>query len=271
MIERLDWRDKYDIKLLSMHKHIISQFHSICGQHAGLMESQIVMQANAPLNRNVTLCTSMMPNYHKALFGDHTEISYHLSGYGVNREESLIRLLGEGIERYGLFTSFLYFEDKIEYFSYNKLSDIHPEKVIPWEYIHIYHKEDYDVLASGTHLENITKDDVIGWILCPSIFNSEKSYYIPAQMMFIGYRANKTKNEKWFTPGFSKGTAAHSNIKKAFIGALGEIIEADALMIKWYSDIEAYEVVIDDYDLDQLIKTALEGINYDLVIYDLQL
>ncbi len=250
------------------HKHIINQFSSICGQHVGIMESQIIMQANASLNRNVSLCTSRMPNYHKALFGDNTEISYHLSGYGVNREEALIRLLGEGVERYALFTSFLYFKDNIEYFTYNELSKKHPNMVIPWEYIHIYHTDDYNVLSKETLLKDITKDDNIGWILCPSLFYVDKSYYIPAQMMFIGYRANEDKNEKWFTPGFSKGTAAHTNVKKALIGALGEIIESDALMLKWYSDIEAYEVIIDDYDLDKLVKYIMDGLNYDLVVYD---
>ncbi len=256
------------IEFYPNHKHILSQFKHICGQHTGIMESQIVMQANSNLSRNITLCTAMMPNYHKVLYGDDAEVSYHLSGYGIYKEESLIRLLGEGIERYGLFTTHFYHQHREIYLSYNELCEKYPDQVIDWNYIHLYESDDYEKMKDQTFLVDITKDDKISWVLCPSIFDETQSYYIPAQMMFVGYKANPNRSEKWFTPGFSKGTATHGTVEKAFKGAIGEIIESDALMIKWYSDPKAYEVVIDDFDLMQLLHQITANTGYDVVIYD---
>ncbi len=250
------------------HKHILNQYERFCGQHTGIMESQIVMQANSSLIRNVTLATAVMPNYHKALFGDSAEISYHLSGYGIYKEEAYVRLLGEGIERYGLFTSVLYYKDKLEYHTYNELAEKYPDKVIPWTLIDIYGDKEYEKLERSTFLSRVTKDDIIGWVECPSLFDKNRSYYIPAQMMFIGYRINKEKNEKWFTPAFSKGSAAHTSLEKALAGAITESIESDALMLKWYGQYHAKEVIIDDYDLSMIVNKILDGTNYSMRVYD---
>jgi len=210
-----------------------------------------------------------MPKYHKLMLNENIEISYHLSGYGIYREEALIRLLGEGIERYGLLTASLMFKDKIVYASYNELME--KEEMIPWKYIKLYSDEDYEKLKKNTMLRNITKDNIIGWLKCPSLFDAGKEYYVPAQCLFIGYQINEQAGEKLFTPGFSKGSSTHTNIKKALKGAIMEAVEADALMIKWYADNKAEKVIIDDLELLNIVNELLAGSDYELSVYNYSL
>ena len=232
------------------------------------MDSIIVMQANSVIAQNINTCTSMLPDYHKILLGDNAEVNYHLSGYGIYRDEAIIRLLGEGVERYALFTANLYFEEKLKYDSYNQLKEKYPNNVIPFEYVKIYSDEDCNKLNSIGILENITEDDILSWVLLPSLFDKEKEYYIPAQNFFLSHIIRKDKNEKVFIGGFSKGSASHKNIKLALKSAITEIIECDACMIKWYTDSKVKEVVIDDAVLNETINTILRDIDYKIRVFD---
>ena len=124
------------IKYYPSHKNILNKYNSICGHQTGIMDSLIIMQANSVIAENINTCTAMLPDYHKILLGDNAEVNYHLSGYGIYRDEAIIRLLGEGIERYALFTANLYFEEKLKYASYNQLKEKYSDNIIPFEYYH---------------------------------------------------------------------------------------------------------------------------------------
>ena len=65
----------------------------------GIAESQFVQVTQVSHAPRMQTMTAPITTYHKILLGEKTEIQYHLSGYGVYREEALIRLLGEAIER----------------------------------------------------------------------------------------------------------------------------------------------------------------------------
>src|ERR1051325_12083682 len=79
--------------------HVINEFRRLCGQHFGITESQIVQAAQAQHAPRVQTMTARMPHYHKILLGGKTEMQYHLAGYGVYREEGLVRLPGERMDR----------------------------------------------------------------------------------------------------------------------------------------------------------------------------
>lgn len=256
------------IKYYPSHKNVLNKYNSICGHQTGIMDSIIVMQANSVIAQNINTCTSMLPDYHKILLGDNAEVNYHLSGYGIYRDEAIIRLLGEGVERYALFTANLYFEEKLKYASYNQLKEKYPNNVIPFEYVKIYSDEDCNKLNSLGILENITEDDILSWVLLPSLFDREKEYYVPAQNFFLSHIIRRGKKEKVFIGGFSKGSASHKNIKLALKSAITEIVECDACMIKWYTDSKVKEVVIDDDVLNETINTILRDIDYKIRVFD---
>lgn len=256
------------IKYYPNHKNILNKYNSICGHQTGIMDSLIIMQANSVIAENINTCTAMLPDYHKILLGDNAEVNYHLSGYGIYRDEAVIRLLGEGIERYALFTSNLYFEEKLKYASYNQLKDKYPDNIIPFEYVKIYSDEECSKLNSIGILENINEDDVLSWVLLPSLFYKEKEYYVPAQNFFLSHIIRRDKKEKIFISGFSKGSASHKSIPLALKSALTEIIECDACMIKWYTDSKVKEVIIDDDVLNEIINLILKDIDYDVRVFD---
>ena len=256
------------IKYYPSHKNVLNKYNSICGHQTGIMDSIIVMQANSVIAQNINTCTSMLPDYHKILLGDNSEVNYHLSGYGIYRDEAIIRLLGEGVERYALFTANLYFEEKLKYASYNQLKEKYPNNVIPFAYVKIYSDEDCNKLNSLGILENITEDDILSWVLLPSLFDREKEYYVPAQNFFLSHIIRREKKEKVFIGGFSKGSASHKNIKLALKSAITEIVECDACMIKWYTESKVKEVVIDDDVLNETINTILRDIDYKIRVFD---
>ena len=250
------------------HKNVLNKYNSICGHQTGILDSIIIMQANSVISENINTCTAMLPNYHKILLGDNAEVNYHLSGYGIYRDEAIIRLLGEGIERYALFTANLYFEDKLKYASYNQLKEKYPDNIIPFEYVKIYNDEDCNKLNSIGILENITEDDILSWVLLPSLFDKEKEYYVPAQNFFLSHIIRRDKNEKVFIGGFSKGSASHKTVKLALKSAITEIIECDSCMIKWYTDSKVKEVIIDDDILNETMNLILKDINYTVRVFD---
>lgn len=256
------------IKYYPNHKNILNKYNSICGHQTGIMDSLIIMQANSVIAENINTCTAMLPDYHKILLGDNAEVNYHLSGYGIYRDEAVIRLLGEGIERYALFTSNLYFEEKLKYASYNQLKEKYPDNIIPFEYVKIYSDEECSKLNSIGILENINEDDVLSWVLLPSLFDKEKEYYVPAQNFFLSHIIRRDKKEKIFISGFSKGSASHKSIPLALKSAVTEIIECDACMIKWYTDSKVKEVIIDDDILNETMNLILKDIDYDVRVFD---
>ncbi|NOX62161.1 MAG: streptolysin associated protein SagD [Chloroflexi bacterium] len=194
-------------------------------------------------------------------------MSYHLAGYGKYQEEALIRLLGEGIERYALVVGARLYQDKIFSASYNDLQG--EANVMPWELMNVYTDEDYSKMRGKVNIEPITKDDRISWLWCPSLFEPGKEICVPAQLIFTGFRHEH--GEKLFLPGFSKGAAAHTNPIKSLIGAILEAIEADAFMIRWYTHQKMRQVIIDNITLIQLISEFMSELDFEIIVYEYSL
>ncbi len=243
--------------------HVVNQFRRLCGQHVGITESQIVQVAQAKHAPRVQTMTARMPNYHKILLGGHTEIQYHLAGYGVYREEALVRLLGEAIERYALFAAAATVKKRLFKASYNDLKS--ESDVMPWELINIFTQKDYEKMRGKLIFRRITPDDQISWMWCPSLFNPGRHICIPAQCLFTGVQFD---NETPFITSFSKGCASHTNPKLALRSALLEAVEADALMIRWYTLTKSRRVILDDPTLRDMIAEIFSDLDVELVPYD---
>lgn len=243
--------------------HVVNELRRICGQHFGISESQIVQVAQMTHAPRMHTMTARLPNYHKVLLGDHAEIQYHLAGYGVYREEALIRLLGEAIERYALITAATTLNGSLFRASYNDLK--HNPDVMPWEYIDIFTGEDYRRMAGKLKFRAITPDDKISWMWCPSLFDPSRTVCIPAQCLFTGLRHG---DEIPFVTSFSKGCASHTSPQRALRSALLEAVEADALMLRWYSLARAPRVVMDDPTLVELTAEIFSELDVEIVPYD---
>lgn len=248
------------------HVHIKNNYRHIGGQHAGIAESQLLLCNTQPAAPKLAICANQMPHYEQILISDEAKINYHLSGYGIHREESLVKLYGESVERYALLAASSMWQDKVIYHSYNEMSAMYD--ILPWEYLDIFSDRDYAQLASKTNIRSITRDDVIGWLECPSLTKPGKTSFIPMQCLFIGYHIREDLGEKIFVPSFSKGSAAHINIYKALESAIMEAIEADAFMLNWYTNAKGRKLKPDSLELMHISDKILGDTPYSLSLYD---
>ncbi|HYY94277.1 MAG TPA: YcaO-like family protein, partial [Pyrinomonadaceae bacterium] len=120
-------------------------------------------------------------------------------------------------------------------------------------------------------LQPLGRDDVVGWVSCPSLFDPDAEILVPAQMLFVGYKLNRGRGEVAFCPGFSTGTAAHTSLARALQSALLEFVEIDALMLHWYAGLKAPSVVVDDLTLASLTPKLLASESpYEVLTLDLR-
>lgn len=234
-----------EIKFYPYPNHLVNTCRRICGQHAGILEANFFETAMKPGDLGTVSIFGKMPEYHRFILHPDVEMQYHLAGYGMYFEESLIRLLGEGIERYALMISSSLFRDRIKYASYRDMQN--EGEVIPWELMNIHSDSDYNSLRKGfNQIQKIDENSIIGWLSCPSLLEPGREIWMPAQMLLIGYKINQAANEKRFITGFSKGAASHTDLKKALLNAILEATEMDPFMVKWYTMKTSPRIVIDD-------------------------
>lgn len=243
--------------------HVLNEFRRLCGQHFGISESQIIQVTQSKHSPHMQTMTSRMPNYHKVLLGEKAEIQYHLAGYGVYSEESLIRLLGEAIERYALIIAAATAKKRLFKASYNDLKS--ESNVMPWELINIFSDKDYEKMRGKIIFRSITPDDKISWLWCPSLFNPGKDICVPAQCLFTGL---SFQDEIPFVTSFSKGCASHTDPKLALRSALLEAVEADAIMIRWYTLTKSRRVILDDPILRDMITEIFSDLDVEIVPYE---
>jgi thiazole/oxazole-forming peptide maturase SagD family component len=242
---------------------VITDFRRLCAHHCGIAESQIVQVTQLRHAPRMQTMTARLPNYHKLLLGEHAEIQYHLAGYGVYREESLIRLLGEAIERYALVTAAASLKKKLFKASYNEIkSDPH---VIPWDLIRIFSDQDYERMRGKMIFRSLTPDDKISWMWCPSLFAQGRDICIPAQCLFTGLQM---ADEIPFVSSLSKGCASHTVPELALRTALLEAVEADALMIRWYTGMKARRIILDDPVLLDMLAEIFGELDVEIVPYE---
>jgi thiazole/oxazole-forming peptide maturase SagD family component len=245
---------------------------SICSQHTGITQSLIATPINYSSDLRIKSVVANMPNYHKVLFNRDLDMQYHLSGYGLFYEEALIRLVGEAIERYSLLVAQFTQGDRLKFASYAEIS--RTGNTIPIEYLRLFSTADYSKLNSGEYKQwrRLELDDVLGWVACPSLFDPKEMIWVPAQMLFVGYRFNAQVNEVAFSPSFSTGTAAHTSVEKALQNALLEAIEIDALMLHWYTGRKAPAIIINDLTLQTLFPEIFANASrHEILALDLRI
>ncbi|HLP58331.1 MAG TPA: YcaO-like family protein [Candidatus Deferrimicrobium sp.] len=253
--------------------HLIENiFKRICSEHVGVIQSLMVGPVKYTDNLDIKSVSGQMPYYHKVLIHPDLNVQYHLTGYGTFYEEAIIRLVGEAIERYSLMATQYTLTERFRYASYNQIKQ--DGAVMPFDYLRTFSDSDYEKLNKGEFkgLKKLEKDDIVGWIKCPSLFKPGLEIWTPLQLLFVGYRVNQDVKEVGFTPGFSTGTAAHATLEKALCNAILEFIEIDALMINWYTRRKAPAIAIDDLTiLKQYASIFGEKSNYDVLSFDLSI
>lgn len=243
----------------------------IFSEHGGIAQSLLLSSVKYAEDLAVLSIGVQMPAYHKVLLNPHLEMQYHLSGYGTYYEEALIRLAGEVIERYSLMVAQHTLADKIRYATYDEVA--RDGRVVPMDYLRLFSNADYSTLNKGAYrgLQRLERDDVVGWVRCPSLLDPDCEIAVPAQMLFVGYKPNRERGEVSFSPGFSTGTAAHTSFENALQNALMESVQIDALMLKWYTGCTSPAVIADDMTVSRLVPKLLAADSrYEVLALDLR-
>lgn len=183
--------------------------------------------------------TANFVNFEKFISKDMTKISYHLSGYGINFNETLVSFLGESAERYTYSLLPTILKDKVIFCSYNKIKYERKEDLVcELKYINSYY--------SQSETDNyILPDDAIQWISMNSLIYPGKKVWMPLQLVTM-YTESQFPNEKrYITSAVSTGTACHESMEQSVENALIEYLQIDSFNMWWYGGFEGEKLDID--------------------------
>ena len=168
--------------------------------------------------------------------------AYHTGGAGIFLNEPIIKSLGETIERYSQLVAETTNRHELIFASFEQMHKNYPN---------VLGKEYFDLYSSDQHSrENFPFDQFdetrpISWIKIKAIHKDDYCY-VPAQFLLVGYHIKRNLNEPWYATSVTTGTAAHTDIIAALLGAILEIIQIDSTMGHWYTNYQAKEIIFDD-------------------------
>lgn len=170
------------------------------------------------------------------------------SGFSFDKDVALMKVLGEGIERYCLEH---YYPDNLVFGRSEeiKLNHLDPLKIASFSLKQLKKKE--------LNRFRISEKSKFGWIKGTSL-NKRKDILIPSQLIIFNYKI--LGNEPQILFPMSTGAAAGSSLEDALYRGICEIIERDAFMINYLNKLNSPRL-----DLSSLNDTVINEI---MEIYD---
>lgn len=248
---------------INSFEEINSIFQSISGNHGGMINNKIYQVSLSDTDVSYYALTADFPEYQRVLAKHEKEVAYHLSGYGITREEALIRLIGEAVERFSSVFTFEMLKYNMIYKSYRELKKTN-QRLMDIKYLNVYNTDKF------SFVEKVDESDVIGWYEATSLIDNEP-ILLPGQILFLNYH-NDLFYEKRAYYGFSTGTATHSNYEDAINNALIEYLQIDSFILFWYQNNLKFPRVKLDDKLKQFIKkNQLVSDECELLVIDLSM
>ncbi|MEM3554662.1 MAG: YcaO-like family protein [Saccharolobus sp.] len=174
-------------------------------------------------------------------------------GAGITLHEAMERAFGEFVERYCLT---FYLEENphaIKVATYNELMSKGEIAMNP-DNIQLFSAQQYR--QRKFPFKRITKNTLLGWVKGFSL-TSGNEIYVPAQLIYLGYRMQK--GEPLICPTTTSGAAAGASYEYATLRAIYESVERDAVMKTWYLKKSPPKLFIDKKEeLQPLIKRIEE-------------
>lgn len=193
--------------------------------------------------------------------------NYHCAGFGFSFEEALMRGLGEAVERSSAMTFGAARPDLLERASEQELA----ERGLPFVPIADcarFSAEQYEQRQVPFPRPSATQP--IAWLRMRSLADGGE-VRVPAQ---AALNANPNgQPEPRFCLGVSTGTATHQDYERALLGALGEMIQVDALMGYWYAAKPVVRFLPSEQDtprfcrLRRLHRRSLDRPDFDFEFY----
>ncbi len=144
-------------------------------------------------------------------------------GASTDRAIAMAKALGEAVERY---CSAMYKKEELPLASFSKASF---PCVSPSDFA-LFSQEQYSKTTFPFSPFGI--DTSIRWAQASDLMKGG-ACYVPAEMTFTPYFADREKGERHITQSITTGLACHNGRTKATISAICEVIERDAFTITW--------------------------------------
>jgi len=248
---------QYPQEIPWLTQNILQRLHSpVCG-----MIQEIGFATRATRDSRIMTSGVDLTGVHTYLGRPHPgPAGYHIGGSGFIFQETLIRSLGESIERYSQLMCYRANIHKGIVASYREMISKN-EPVVPKEKLLFYSQEQYK--QAGFPFVPLNEDARLVWVPTFCI-STEKLLWVPAQLLFVGYQLHHAQHEPWISASVTTGTAAHTDKVKALLNAILEIIQIDSAMGHWYSNQVAPRIIFDERTaaLENIIKQAGEQHKY---------
>jgi thiazole/oxazole-forming peptide maturase SagD family component len=168
--------------------------------------------------------------------------AYHTGGAGIFLNEPIIKSLGETIERYSQLIAELTSKNEFVFASYSEMTQKY-DNVLQREYLDLY---SFEQLNKRQFPYNKFDGSLpLTWVKITAV-DKQDFYWVPAQLLFVGYHVKKYANEPWYCSAVTTGTAAHTDQASVLLNSILEIIQIDSAMGHWYTNYEAPEIILDE-------------------------
>lgn len=173
-------------------------------------------------------------------------------GKGLDLHETYVSSMGEGIERVLGSFAFLSWADRLQTGTRREMEDRGNRCLGP---------EDLPIFSEAQHadphfaFDRWDDNTEMGWIPGKRLYSGE-TVWVPAQLvLFIYYRPD---DEPLIGLAPSGGLASHISTDRAIYHALDELIERDAVNLRWHARVPLDTVVMDVVPRSPRIRQALE-------------
>jgi ribosomal protein S12 methylthiotransferase accessory factor len=169
-------------------------------------------------------------------------------GKGATMLGAMLGALGEMTERLLAILHFTSLHERVRYGSHRELARAGQQGLAPAE-VPLFAPAQY--AAPGFEFVPFEEDTRLGWIEGWDLLTSEP-VWVPAQLVLMYYKPHS--EEQMIGYGTTAGLAFQTSRLRAILHGLFEVIERDALNIRWYSRLPPARVVV---DLERVLASEL--------------
>ena len=173
-------------------------------------------------------------------------------GKGLDLPNAYISAMGEGIERVLGSFAFLQWGERLKYGT-RKEMQAQGRTCLGTDDIPLFSDEQY----ADPHFmfERWDDNDFLGWIPGRRLYSGDE-VWVPAQLVLFTYYRDPAEPLIGLAP--SGGLACHVTRDQAIYHALDELIERDAVNLRWHSRVPLDEIVLDVPLRDRRLQRAVD-------------
>jgi ribosomal protein S12 methylthiotransferase accessory factor len=210
---------------IARHRAVPTRWLPFLGRKLGLAKELVDMAADPEdfdLHHVLPITTSLTK-----LLGRRGEFEPRAGGAGLELPDAINRAMGELLERYAC----LAYDGGDRAVTTHRALCRSGENVVPFETLALFSEEQRR--APNFRYASFDEDSPLGWVVGTNLLDGS-SMRVPGQLVSFGYVPDAAEISPCFYPT-SSGCATGESVEHALLSALLEVIERDAIMIRWYA------------------------------------